>query len=365
MKILFVTDFLYPIVNGISTYSENTIACLKKAGHEVVTFGPKGSPTADFTLPTLDLYRFKSLDTNICFPSYQLIKTVLKDPYAIVHINCPQGFTGWTICLISKFKKYKVVYFNHGNITAWFKFNVKNKIARIIFTKMFVNFYYLPQRLFSPLIIQNPGSEDLSLHFKKKFRTAEGACGVNIDVFQLSTQFEKYHLVAIGRLSKEKNWIHLIALFAALPRHYKLSIIGIGQMERKLKKLCRKHALHNVTFIGKISHHEMSIHLQKAQACITASLFETWGLTLLEGLACGVPPIYPKHHPFTDLYGQSFPLGGYDIHDPDSFIKAVLLTENTTPEDRQKCHAFAQLFAWEKATEKLINTYQVALNTSS
>lgn len=361
MKILFITDFLDPIVNGISTYSENTIQCLKKAGHEVTTFGPKGCPTADYILPTLSLYRFPSIDTNICFPSWKLLKTLLSDQYDVVHINCPQGLTGWWICFIAKFKKYKVVYFNHGNISAWFRYNTNSKIARKLFTKLFVSFYYLPQRLFSPLIIQNPGSEDLSLHFKKKFHTVSGACGVNLEVFKLSTQFEKYHLVAIGRLSKEKNWVHLLALFAALPRHYKLTIIGIGQLEKRLKKFCRKQGLQNVTFIGKISHDAVCSHLQKAQACITASLFETWGLTLLEGLACGVPPIYPNHHPFTDLYSQAFPNGSYDIHDPGSFVKAVLLTENTTPEDRQKCHGFAQKFSWKKATDKLIEAYHIAI----
>jgi glycosyltransferase involved in cell wall biosynthesis len=364
MKILFITDFLDPFVNGISTYSENTIRCLKKAGHNVTTFGPKGSPTADYHLPTLDLYRYPSIETNLCFPNWKLLKTVMKDDYDIIHINCPQGLSGWWICMLSKFKKFKVVYFNHGNISAWFRFNVKSPLARMIFTKFFVAFYYLPQRLFSPLIVQNPGSEDLSLHFKKKLPVVEGACGVNLEVFKFSPSYEKYHLVAIGRLSKEKNWQRLITLFAELPPHYQLTIIGTGH-QKKLKKHCRKLGLHNVTFIGKISHAELCSYLQKGQACITASLFETWGLTLMEGLACGVPPIYPNHHPFTDLYTSSFPNGCYDIDDPKTFVKAVIQTENTTSEGRKKCYHFAQQFSWEHATEKLIESYKLAMKTAS
>lgn len=356
MKILFITDFLPPFINGISTYSENTIRCLKNAGHEVTTFGPKGSSTADYHLPTIDLH--PTIETNLCFPNGKLLKCVLKNHYDIIHINCPQGLSGWLICPLAKKKKTRVVYFNHGNITAWFQYNVDSVFARKIFTKLLIGFYYLSQKLFSPLVVQNPGSEDLALHFKKKIPTLEGACGVNVQVFKFSPTYDKYHLVAVGRLSKEKNWEQLIFLFSHLPPHYKLTLIGIGKQQKKLKKQAHKLGLQNITFIGKIAPNALGEYLQKAQACITASLFETWGLTLIEGLACGTPPVYPNHHPFIDLYTESFPKGSYDVNDPNTFVEAVMQTETTNSEDRKKCRAFSEKFTWERATEKLLEAYR-------
>lgn len=358
MKILFITDFLPPYTNGIAIYSANTIRCLKKAGCKVTTFGPKGSPIVEHELPTLNLSRYLSIETGICFPNWKLIKTLLFDRYDAIHINCPQGSSGFLICILSIFKKYNVFYFNHGNITDWFNHNIKNLFFRKLITKFFVSFYYLPQRLFSPVIVQNPGCNDLSLHFKREFRLVEGGCGVDLELFSPSLSYEKYHLVSIGRLSNEKNWMHLISLFAQLPCYYRLTIIGTGQQEKELKEVCRRLKLDNVFFTGKISQGEVCSYLQKAQACITASLAETWGLTLIEGLSCGTPPIYPNHSPFIGLYAQSFPHGSYEPEDPQTFVTAVLQTETTTAEDRKKYHDFSRKFSWENATKQLIEIYR-------
>lgn len=356
MKVLFITDYLFPSPNGIAVYCENTIRCLKKMGCEVTTFGPKGCPSADYTLPTAHIHN--GTTATFCFPNWKLLKKVLFSHFDVIHINCPQVLSGFFLCLIAKLRKIKVVYYNHGNVAIYCKFNYKRRWYRKIATRASGNLYYFPQLLFNPVILQNPGSSDLHTLFKKKSKTRTSFYGTNFEIFRFSPTFEKFHLVAIGRLSREKNWEKLLTLFAHLPNQYHLTIIGGGFLIDELKQYCRKLLLENVVFTGVVSQEEVARWLQKAQACITASLFETWGLTLSEALACGTPIVYPNHPPFPQLYAQTFPEGLYEIEDANSFVRAVRQTEQSCAQRREQCRIFASQYTWESATKMLVESYQ-------
>ena len=356
MKVLFITDYLTPSPNGIAVYCENTIRCLKKMGCQVTTFGPKGCLSADYTLPTIHID--KGSTATFCFPNWKLLKELLFHPYDVIHINCPQVLSGFLLCLVAKWRKIKVIYYNHGNVAIYCQFNFKWKWHGEIATRFSGFLYYFPQRFFDPLILQNPGSSDLHKLFKKRCRTREGFYGTNLELFRFSPTYEKFHLISIGRLSREKNWRRLLSLFAHLPRHYRLTILGGGNLTDELRQQCRELSLDNVVFTGFVSQEEVSSWLQRAQGYITASLFETWGLTLAEALACGTPVIYPNHSPFPELYGRTFPEGLYEIEDANSFVQAVYQTERSSPELREKCRAFAMQYTWEGATEALIEAYR-------
>ncbi len=343
----------------MAVYCENTIRCLKEAGCQVTTFGPKGSRSVDHPLPTVHLNRFMpKVDATYCFPNRKLLKEALFGSYDVIHINCPQSLSGALLCIIGKRRKIKVIYYNHGNVAIYCQFNYKWAWYRKLGTRISSALYYFPQLYLNPIIVENPGCSDLRALFKKKCKTIEGACGTNLELFQFSPTHEKYHLISIGRLSPEKNWQRLLTFFSHLPRHYRLTILGAGYGENELKKQCQELSLNNVTFVGAIPQQEVSSYLQKAQAYITASTFETWGLTLTEALACGTPVVYPNHPPFPHLYGRKFPEGQYELEDPASFVKAVIQTEQSNPESRRECRAFAEQFSWENATAKLLEIYK-------
>lgn len=325
-------------------------------GCQVTTFGPRGCPSADHTLPTVHIHN--GTTATFCFPNWKLLKEILHSPYDVIHINCPQVVSGFFLCLIAKWRKIKVVYYNHGNVAIYCKFNFKWKWFSKIATRISGTLYYFPQLLFDPVILQNPGSSDLHSLFKKQCKTRESCYGTNFEIFRFSPIYEKFHLVSIGRLSREKNWERLLSLFAHLPRHYRLTILGGGYLVDELKQKCREYSLDNVVFIGVVSQEEVCSWLQRAQACITASLFETWGLTLAEALACGTPIVYPNHPPFPQLYGQTFSEGLYEVEDANSFVQAVCQTEQSNVQIREKCRAFAMQYTWENATKTLMEVYR-------
>ena len=94
---------------------------------------------------------------------------------------------------------------------------------------------------------------------------------------------EDYFLV-VSRLVKYKKVDLVIKVFNKLG--LPLKIVGIGNQERKLKRLARK----NIEFLGQLTDKQLLGYYQKSQAVIFPQE-EDFGLVPLEGQACGRPVI--------------------------------------------------------------------------
>lgn len=103
------------------------------------------------------------------------------------------------------------------------------------------------------------------------------------------TDIEREGYVFIGRIESGKGIEYLLKNWVTLPKHFVLRIIGSGE---DLEKLQDKYAQENIIFLGKLEHVKAMQLLQKAKYLIHTSLYyETFGLTILEAMSCGVPVI--------------------------------------------------------------------------
>lgn len=102
-----------------------------------------------------------------------------------------------------------------------------------------------------------------------------------------------FNLITCGRLVEQKGQWHLIRVINKLLKKYpdlKLSILGQGELEDKLKKLVLDYNIeNNVRFLG----YQKNPYkfLIRADIFIFSSIYEGLGNTLLEVLACKVPII--------------------------------------------------------------------------
>lgn len=98
--------------------------------------------------------------------------------------------------------------------------------------------------------------------------------------------------VFVGRMTREKQVDVLLRAFAQLKsdsESAKLVIIGDGPAFSEVKALSRKLGLKNVVFTGNVKHNELSNYLAACDWQVSASNFETQGIGILEGMACGKP----------------------------------------------------------------------------
>ena len=117
--------------------------------------------------------------------------------------------------------------------------------------------------------------------------------GVDVDTFHprcrgrdLRTQLDLPHdtrlLTFAGRFSAEKNIPVLVEAFRRLAQPYHLLLIGGDESRRE----------GNVTRIPyRRDNHELASYLASADAFVHAGVHETFGLVVLEAMACGRPVV--------------------------------------------------------------------------
>jgi glycosyltransferase involved in cell wall biosynthesis len=72
----------------------------------------------------------------------------------------------------------------------------------------------------------------------------------------------------------------------------RLLIVGGGSLENYLKELCKQlHIEDQVDFLGRLSHDEVVKHYQCADVFCNLSDYESFGVSILEAMACEVPVV--------------------------------------------------------------------------
>ena len=113
----------------------------------------------------------------------------------------------------------------------------------------------------------------------------------NINTFQNEKSInDKKYFIAVGRLTKQKNFLYLIDEFynySKNQKEYKLLIFGEGEERAKLQKKIDDLKLDNKVFLMGFSEHVFS-YMKKAEAFILSSLWEDPGFVIIEAAFCNL-----------------------------------------------------------------------------
>lgn len=99
-----------------------------------------------------------------------------------------------------------------------------------------------------------------------------------------------WHIITAGRLAPEKDVGTLIRAFAILRKHThaSLEILGSGPELDELRRLAQDLGVGDDIFFAGFTAHPME-RIKSADLCVHTALFEGFGNSLLEAMACGVP----------------------------------------------------------------------------
>lgn len=356
LQILFITEYLYPQINGIAVRCENYIKELQNKGHIVYIAGPNNSNTSDIKLYTIK--NILNKDNRFCFPTIKLYKFLISNKIDVVHIFFPPMFAYNSIFLILNKLNIPIVSSYEVSLSyANNYFGKKGDIIKFIYKKIWKDISKKSTINLSP-------SKYTDFYNVLKNNVDICPTGIDLQIFNSNNINIKYKstsriLIYIGRLAPEKNCEQMINYFKLLSNDYKLLIIGDGPSRKELEKLaddCKR-----IKFIGYVKHNELNNYYKNCQAFITFSLSETYGFTLLESLATSTPIIYPRCNVFDDLYRKEFSQTSFDINNFESFKKAIEYTYDNSKLNK-KCYKYAKQNTWEYATEKLLSIYNDAIN---
>lgn len=101
------------------------------------------------------------------------------------------------------------------------------------------------------------------------------------------------YVIGVGRLNTQKDFISLIKAWNLVQRecpNWKLKIVGEGPERNNLEKEIKRLNLGNSVVLTGYSNNVKKEMLESSIFVLT-SLYEGFGLVLLEAMACGLPPV--------------------------------------------------------------------------
>jgi len=151
-----------------------------------------------------------------------------------------------------------------------------------------------------------------------------------------------------------------LSLDGKRPLH--LLVCGDGPSFKSLTQYAEKHQL-PATFLGNVPNTQLPALYRAADVFVTCSTSETYGLTVLESLACGTPAVLPHCGVFDELWVGRVPdTWIYDIRNLDSMLVALKDAANRKCKEYLIAHPIKA--SWRDATNELLEQYKGIITTN-
>jgi len=330
MKILIVTDAWYPQVNGVVRTLDETSKQIKKLGHEVKLITPEGFLTIPCpTYPEIKLSLFPGAKVSSMIRDFNpdCLHISTEGPLGLAARGyASRNGLAFTSAYHTRFPEY--VY-------------ARTKLPLKI-TYSFLRWFHNRSELV--MVPTEEVKKDLIKH--KIGKPKIWSRGVDLDIFKPKKGRRKNKnpiLLNVGRVAVEKN----LEEFLKIDLPYEKWVVGDGPALKELKKKYPK-----VIFHGAKSKEELEYYYNKADVFVFPSKTDTFGLVLLEAMACGLPvAAFPVSGPL-DVIGNSN-AGILNSNLKEACKKALLIPRKVPRE-------YAKKFSWE-STSKTFESYLVSI----
>ena len=315
-----VSDAWYPQINGVVNTISCTTTCLEALGHKVIMLTPDKFRTVP--CPTYPEIRLSVL------PKKGVKDFLEKHDYDSIHI-ATEGPLGIATRNYAVKNKLKFTTAFHTKFPDYIKARTGLPIS--ISYKFLRWFHKHSEAVLAPTasIIDELKSYRIS-------NTVYWPRGVETEVFTPFSNRKRNKepiYLYVGRIAVEKN----IEAFLIIKLPGQKIVVGTGPLLSKLKT-----AYPDTIFLGEKSKNDLPEIYNQADVFVFPSRTDTFGLVLLEAMACGVPvAAFPAGAP-KDVIGNS---------------KAGVLSENLTHAvqealkiPRKVARARAENYSWEEAT---------------
>jgi glycosyltransferase involved in cell wall biosynthesis len=326
MKLAIVTDAWAPQINGVVTTLSRTRDCLEGRGNEVIVISPEHFPTVP--CPTYPEIRLAMLPGRrvagmLSRAAPDAIHIATEGPLGIAARRyCERKGLEFTTSYHTRFPEYVRKRIPLPERWSYAYLRLHHGKAR----KMLVGTEHIRRELqsreFRNVVIWSRGVD------ARLFRP----CGRNH--LELPRPIWMY----AGRVAVEKN----LRAFLSLDVPGTKVVVGDGPDLERLRK-----AFPNAHFVGYKFGDELARHLSSADTFVFPSRTDTFGLVMLEAMACGTPiAAYPVASPI-DVVRDGFS----GCLDEDLAVAARHALEIP----RANCRAAALERTWERATDEFVS----------
>jgi glycosyltransferase involved in cell wall biosynthesis len=176
-----------------------------------------------------------------------------------------------------------------------------------------------------------------------------------------------HYLLYVGKLEKRKNIVRILEAYAQLRdrahRDVKLLLVGrrTPTSDGIDETLARLQLHGDVIEPGYVDDGDLPAFYNAAEAFVFPSLWEGFGIPVLEAMACGTPVITANVSALPEVAGDAALL--VDPYSADAIAEAmhdVLSRPELRNSLRERGLARARLFSWTRTAEQTLATYREA-----
>jgi glycosyltransferase involved in cell wall biosynthesis len=349
MRIAIVTDAWFPQVNGVVRSLVMTVSILQRRGYEIELVTPD-------QFATLPIPGYREIRLAVA-PRFRVRKTLGNYRPDIVHI-VTEGPIGWaarswcisrnvpfTTAFHTRFPDYAAVRTGISADRFWPIMRRFHKPARAVLVSTFSLIEELEKRGIRNSRLWSRGID------KSVFRPG-------LPPLEALADLPRPILLSVGRVASEKN----LPAFLNAPVAGTKVIVGDGPALAQLRA-----RFPDAIFLGALFGEELARAYCSADVFVFPSRTDTFGLVVIEALACGLPvAAYPVAGPI-DILGRSG-RGNFDqISEPagvvdESLSHAIVRAQSASP---QSATELGSSFDWEKCTDQFLSALIDAVESPS
>lgn len=344
MRIAIATDAWAPQVNGVVRTLEMTVKLLRARGHEVSVISPD-------QFRTLPCPGYGEIRLAIS-PRMGVRKSLAQSTPDIVHI-ATEGPIGWST------RRWCMAH----DVPFTTAFHTRFPDYASVRTGLSPDFFWpMMRRFHAPslaVLAATPRLMD-ELAGRGIAHTRPWTRGIDTEIFRTGltphpslAHLPRPILLSVGRIAVEKN----LESFLNVKVEGTKVIVGDGPAKAEFQQKY-PHAV----FTGSLSGNELAQAYAAADVFVFPSKTDTFGLVMIEALACGVPVAgYPVPGPL-DIIGPNG-RGVFDqLANPVGAVDESIEAAITRARDchRQSIGAFGAGFTWDNAVDQFL----AALNSA-
>ncbi len=174
------------------------------------------------------------------------------------------------------------------------------------------------------------------------------------------------YFLYIGRHDPHKNLQRIIAAFAALPDCHDYELWLVGSNDRRYTPKLKAQTEHlgiieQVKFLDYVPYSQLPVLLNRAIALVFPSLWEGFGLPVLEAMACGTPAIASNISSLPEVTGEAALLvNPYSTEEITAAMRTISTDSGLRSHLCQRSLTRASQFSWHKtglATAEVLKQY--------
>jgi glycosyltransferase involved in cell wall biosynthesis len=325
LRILLATDAWHPQVNGVVRTWETSIRHLQRRGHEVSVLEPS-------QFPSVPAPRYPEI--RLGYPRRRTVERTLREFRPdVVHI-ATEGPVGLGIRAACRRHRFRFTTSYHSKFPEFLNHLLHVPVG---WTYRYMRWFHSAS---SGVFVSTPALEaELAGHGFRNMR--RWSRGIDLSLFRpypKSWTYPRPVALYAGRVSREKN----LEAFLSIDAPGTKVVVGDGPIRETLAAKYPK-----AVFLGYRSGAALAEAYSNADVFVFPSTTDTFGLVMIEAMACGVPvAAYPVVGPVDVVTAPGVGALNADL--------ATAMAEALRTGDRVACVRHAGTFSWETCTDQLL-----------